>query len=107
MFDSRDELLGRIRLGEDSFLEFKDVRFAGAKVRGPGRDRLADSLAAFANSRGGVFVLGVDDATHAVVGIPGDRVDAVVDDDVAVVRVTVPSAASPAAVPPRSLFIGD
>ena len=79
MFDSPEELLDKIRLGESTFLEFKEVRFAGGRIRGPGRDALADGLAAFANSRGGVFVLGVEDATHEVVGIPIDRLDAVVD----------------------------
>ena len=79
MFDSPEELLDRIRLGETSFLELKEVRFAGGKVRGPRRDALADGLAAFANSRGGVFVLGVEDKTREVTGIPVERLDAVVD----------------------------
>lgn len=79
MFDSPEELLDKIRLGESTYLEFKEVRFAGGRIRGPGRDALADGLAAFANSRGGVFVLGVEDTNHEVVGIPIDRLDAVVD----------------------------
>ena len=77
MFDSRTELQNKIRLGEDTFLEYKEVRFAGSRVREPHRDFLADELASFANSRGGVFVLGVDDKTHEVVGIPPDRLDVV------------------------------
>ena len=79
MFDSQKELLDKIRLGESTFLEFKEVRFAGGRVSEPRRDALADELAAFANSRGGVFVLGVEDRTHEVVGIPVDRLDTVVD----------------------------
>ncbi len=79
MFDSQKELLDKIRLGESTFLECKEVRFAGGKVSQPHRDALADGLAAFANSRGGVFVLGVEDKTHEVVGIPVDRLDAVTD----------------------------
>ena len=79
MFDNPKELLEKIRLGESTFLEFKEVRLAGGKVRGPSRDRLADSLAALANSHGGVFVLGVDDRTHDVVGVPESQLDAVVD----------------------------
>ena len=79
MFDSSKELLDSIRLGESTFLECKEVRFAGGKVRGPGRDALADGLAAFANGRGGVLVLGVEDKTREVVGIPIDRLDTVVD----------------------------
>ena len=54
MFDSSEELLRSIRLGEDSSLELKDVRFRGASVSEPGRDDLADELAAIANTRDGV-----------------------------------------------------
>ncbi|MCZ0942119.1 MAG: putative DNA binding domain-containing protein [Gammaproteobacteria bacterium] len=79
MFDSTQELLEKIRLGESTFLEFKDVRFRGDRVSEPSRDRLADALAALANSSGGVFVLGVEDRTHEVVGIPDERLDAVVE----------------------------
>ena len=79
MFDSTRELLDKIRLGESTFLEVKEVRFAGDRVSGPHRDSLADELAAFANSRGGVFVFGVDDSTREMVGIPVERLDTVVD----------------------------
>jgi len=61
MFDNIADLIDKIRLGEDSYLELKEVRFAGQKVSAPHKDSLADELAAFANSRGGVCVLGVDD----------------------------------------------
>ena len=77
MFATRSELLEKIRLGEDSFLELKEVRFAGVKVRGPEQNDLADELAAFANSHGGVLVLGVQDKTREVLGIPLDRLDEV------------------------------
>ena len=73
------ELVRRIRLGEDGGLELKEVRFKGDQVDGPKRDELADELAAFANSRGGLLVLGVDDKTREVIGIPLDRLDAVED----------------------------
>ena len=79
MFDSRKELLDAIRLGETSFLELKEVRFSGTKIAGPARDDLADEIAAFANSRGGVVVLGVEDKSRDLVGIPRDRLDSVVD----------------------------
>ena len=75
MFENRKELLDKIRLGEDTFLEYKEVRFAGERVVGPHRDSLADELAAFANSRGGVFLLGVEDKTHEIIGIPLDRLE--------------------------------
>ncbi len=77
MFDSPKELLDKIALGEDSYLELKEVRFAGARIVGPTRDGLADELAGFANARGGVCVLGVDDASREVSGIPVDKLDLV------------------------------
>lgn len=77
MLGTRAELIEKIRLGEDSFLELKEVKFAGGKVRGPAQDDLADELAAFANSAGGVLLLGVVNHTREVLGIPMDRLDAV------------------------------
>lgn len=53
MFDSLSELIEKIRLGEDSTIEFKREL--------PRRDSLADEIAAFANARGGVILIGVDD----------------------------------------------
>ncbi len=79
MFDTEAALLEKIQLGEDSFLELKEVRFAGKRVSEPRRDSLADELAAFANAKGGVCVLGVDDVTREVLGIPRDRLDLVTD----------------------------
>ena len=77
MSDAAEEFLRKIRLGEDSFLEFKEVFLAGGRIKGPGRDQLADELAAFANSTGGVVVLGVSDEPRAVTGIPIEHLDAV------------------------------
>lgn len=78
MFDSAEALLNKIRLGEDSVLELKSVDFKGEeKIRGPNRDELADKLAAMANTNGGVCVLGVDDKTRDVFGIPIDKLDLV------------------------------
>lgn len=71
------ELIRRIRLGEDGGLELKEVRFNGKRIAGPRRDDLADDLAAFANSRGGVLVLGVRDSSREIVGIPLERLDAI------------------------------
>ena len=75
MFPAHGELLEKIRLGEDSFLEIKEVRFAGDRIRGPKRDELADELASFANSHGGVLVLGVHDKTREILGIPEQHLD--------------------------------
>ena len=71
------ELARRIRLGEDSRLEFKSVRFDDGRIARPRRDDFADELAALANGRGGTAVLGVEDGTRRVEGIPLDRLDAV------------------------------
>jgi len=73
------DLVNRIRLGEDGGLELKEVHFKGETIKGPKRTELADELAAFANSEGGLLVLGVDDKTRSVTGIPLDRLDAVED----------------------------
>lgn len=77
MFDSPEELLQKIRLGEDTSLELKTVRFRGGRIAEPKRDDLADELAAIANTHDGVVVLGVDDETRDISGIPVDRIEAV------------------------------
>lgn len=77
MFPNKRDLLDKIFLGEDSYLELKEVRFTGERVSTPARNDLADELAAFANSRGGVLVLGVEDKTREILGIPQERLDAV------------------------------
>jgi ATP-dependent DNA helicase RecG len=89
MFDTKEDLLGQIRLGEDSRLELKAVTFRGARVAGPHPNGLADEIAAFANSSGGVLVLGIDEQTrkphgmsieeltvleHWLLGICNDRI---------------------------------
>lgn len=71
------DMMRRIRLGEDSTLEFKHVLLSRGRVRGPDRDAFADELAAMANSRGGTVLLGVDDKTHRIQGIPLNGLDAV------------------------------
>lgn len=76
MLDLPEELLRKI-LGEDSVLELKEVRFRGNKISGPTRDDLADELAAMTNTADGVCVLGVDDKTREVVGVPLEHLDGV------------------------------
>lgn len=76
MFDSPEELLRQIRLGEDTSLELKSVRFRGDRVTEPRREDLADEIAAFANTSDGVIVFGVDDVAKEIEGIPIDRLDA-------------------------------
>ena len=77
MYDSVDELLAKLRLIEDSTIEWKEVRVPGQKVNAPTRDDLADELAAFANWSGGVIVLGVQDKTREVLGISRDKLSIV------------------------------
>lgn len=77
MFETAGELLRQIRLGEDSSLELKDLRYKGNQVNDPHRNSMADELAAMANTANGVFVLGVDDKTRTIVGIPEDKLDVV------------------------------
>ena len=55
------------------------VLLSGSLVTSPDRNELADQLAAFANARGGTLLMGVDDATHEVLGIPLDSLDVVED----------------------------
>lgn len=89
MFDTKEEFLSQIRLGIDNRLELKAVVFRGQRVTGPHPDGLADEIAAFANSSGGVLVLGMDEKTrkphgmsveeltileHWLLGICNDRI---------------------------------
>jgi len=77
MFDTPEELLQKIRLGEDTPLELKDVRFRDKNIDGPARDDLANEIAAIANTYDGVLLLGVDDKTKEITGIPVDKLDLV------------------------------
>ncbi len=77
MFDSTEELLQKIRLGEDRSLELKALRFRGDKIAGPSRNDLSDEIAAIANTGDGVFLLGVDDKSKEIVGIPVGQLDTV------------------------------
>ena len=71
-----DALIRRqLRLGEDSGWEFTAVEFRDDRPAGPQRDDWADEIAAFANARGGVLVLGVTDAGD-VMGMSRARLDA-------------------------------
>ena len=59
------DLPRRLRLCEGFALELKRVLVSGDRVTNPNHDQFADELTAFANSRGGTLVLGVDDETRA------------------------------------------
>jgi ATP-dependent DNA helicase RecG len=68
------ELLFHIRLGEDSSIEFKSVRFEGDRPVSPNKDKMAHEIAAFANGQGGRILLGVADNPRNVEGIDDDNV---------------------------------
>ncbi len=70
-----ERLLERIRLGEDTALELKELVVAGNRVEAPARASLADELAAMANAHGGACVLGVRDKPRQVVGIELGHLD--------------------------------
>ena len=69
------EIKRQMRLGEDSHWEFKEIVFAGDVPKSPRRDDLADELAAFANTDGGVVLCGVTD-TSDVQGMSREQMDA-------------------------------
>ena len=77
MFNNTVDLLKQIALGEDSVLELKTIEFKGDQVAGPHRNSMADELAAMANTATGVILLGVDDKSKAIVGIPMNLLDVV------------------------------
>ncbi|MCL4516990.1 MAG: putative DNA binding domain-containing protein [Firmicutes bacterium] len=62
MFDSKLELMEKIRTGEDSFIEFKEIRVKDGRVVDPNTESIAGEICAFANSEGGVLLFGVSDA---------------------------------------------
>jgi ATP-dependent DNA helicase RecG len=57
-------------LGEDASLELKTVLFKGDRISAPSRKDLADEIVAMANTHDGVLLLGVDDKTRDIDGIP-------------------------------------
>ena len=71
---SDEEIRRQLRLGEDSRWEFKEIRFAGNIPKQPSRDDLADEIAAFANTEGGVLLCGVTDAGD-VAGMSREQMD--------------------------------
>jgi predicted HTH transcriptional regulator len=75
MYENPDQLKKQIALGEDSTLEIKDPRYDGNTISSPHPHSMADELAAMANTASGLFVLGVDDKTRRITGVPRDKLD--------------------------------
>ena len=76
MFDTTDQILRQLRAGEDSRVEFKELRYSKRGVISPKTENLAAEMVAFANAEGGMFIFGVDDS-GAPAGVPKDRLDTV------------------------------
>ena len=73
-----EQLQQRIRLGEDSTLELKQLLLRDdGKTIEPHPDGLSDELAALANAKGGVLILGVDDKSREISGIATAQLDRV------------------------------
>ncbi len=77
MFDSLTELTEKIDLGEDSTIEFKREL--------PRRADMGDEIAAFANARGGVILIGVDD-DGTIVGLDRQALDRIEETVVQICR---------------------
>jgi len=75
VIENLDQLLKQISLGEDSVLELKNLEYEGNVVKGPHRNAIADEMAAMANAHGGIIVIGVDDKSHSITGIPLEKLD--------------------------------
>jgi len=64
MFENISEILKQISPGESSVLELKTAEFSVDKITEPHRNSMADT---------GVLLLGVDDKSRAILGIPLDK----------------------------------
>ena len=97
------EVLEQIAAREDSRWEFKQVEFAGKRVRSPKRDALADEIAAFANAGGGVLLCGVTDDGH-VQDLSGDELAAL---DEMLVELSTDSIKPPVRISTQHLTLPD
>ena len=95
MFDIETELREKIRLGEDSKIEFKREL--------PHTVSLADEIAAFGNANGGVILIGVDD-DGIIVGINRQKLD---NDEKTVVEICQDSIVPPIHIVTEKLLISD
>lgn len=74
MIHTDQEIARQLHLGEDSQWEFKQIEFSGSRPKSPNRDDLADEIAAFANTDGGVLLCGVTD-TGKIQGMSREQMD--------------------------------
>jgi predicted HTH transcriptional regulator len=72
MLDTFQEIIDQLKLGEDSFVEFKEAKFRGEDIVELNPESLAGEICAFANTAGGVMLVGVHD-DGMVQGIPQEK----------------------------------
>lgn len=94
MLDTLKELIEKIELGEDSVLELKEEL--------PRKDNLASEIAAFANAKGGVILIGIND-NKEIAGL-GDSV-ALDEVEKTVVEICQDSVKPPVSIDTRKLRI--
>ncbi len=63
---SETELKRLIKGGETNTVELK--------LAAPRAVDLAERLCGMANARGGIVIIGIEDSTHKVVGVPDERI---------------------------------
>ena len=98
-----DDIIRRLRIGEDSHWEFKQVEFAGSRPRSPSRNDWADEIAAFANANGGVLVCGVTDRGD----VPGMSREQIVRLDDLLVEVSTDTIKPPVRIRTHHTELGD
>jgi len=72
MFDTHEDIIEQISAGEDTFAEFKELRFGTRGVISPNTEDMAGEMIAFANTEGGALFLGVTDQ-GLIRGVPADQ----------------------------------
>ena len=98
-----EEVIRRLRIGEDSRWEFKQVDFAGSRPRSPSRNDWANEIAAFANANGGVLVCGVTDRGD----VPGLSREQIVRLDDLLVEISTDTIKPPVRIRTHHTEIGD
>jgi ATP-dependent DNA helicase RecG len=76
MFETLESIREQILAGEDSFAEFKELRYGDRSVVSPNPEDIAGEMVAFANAEGGALFLGVTDQ-GLIQGIPKERANIV------------------------------
>lgn len=72
MFNTNEMIKEQLIAGEDSFAEFKEIRFGKKAIISLSTEDFAGEIVAFANTDGGTLFLGVNDQ-GLVRGVPDDR----------------------------------